>query len=642
MPIAQPLSPDESVKSPVYKAVENTRLGPYQIVCELASGGMASVYLALYRSVEGFEKLCAVKRIHPHLANERAFTDMFADEARIAACISHPFVCSVFSFGRSQQSHYIAMEFLRGEPLSAIVRRVARNPELGDDPRFPALAARLLANLAEGLFAAHTLRDDRGKPLEIVHRDVTPQNLFVLYDGTVRVTDFGIAHARRRLHHTQGQKLKGKLSYVAPEQLNEGPVDQRVDIWGLGVTLWELLAGRRLFLGGSEGETLAAVMSRVVAPPSAFRATVPPELDRIVLRALERDVNKRYRTARDLARDLERFLNGIGDQVPAMDVADWMSSVFPQGAERLQALGELAAQVSAATADETVVRIPSVPPAASSPAASYVFMAARDAGRRQTSSMPPTAEYPLGVSAAQIDASLGAILTDAKRAATTTSSEPSDSEEEPATARPTKLAAKPRLQLMEEAKPRSLLLDGNHGRILAMVGSALLLSAGVASLTLRDRSAGAPAPAVTRAFTPAPVLAETSPPHPQVVLSAPVDIAAIPIDALATEKPSRKRAALAKGTSLVPAAPAETAAAATGVASERAGAPMAQLGDLFVTGGAGDVLERGQLLGRAPGRFRLSVGLHVLTLRAPNGDLQSMQVEIKAGAPTLVTVSATH
>ncbi|MDF3064603.1 MAG: serine/threonine protein kinase [Polyangiaceae bacterium] len=637
MPIADTLSPDESAKISTYKVVDNTRLGPYQIVCELASGGMASVHLALYRSVEGFEKLCAVKRIHPHLANERSFTDMFADEARIAACISHPFVCSVFSFGRSQQSHYIAMEFLRGEPLSAITRRLARSPDLGDDPRFPALAARLLANFAEGLFAAHTLRDDRGKPLEIVHRDVTPQNLFVLYDGTVRVTDFGIAHARRRLHHTQGQKLKGKLSYVAPEQLSEGPVDQRVDIWGLGVTLWELLAGRRLFLGSSEGETLASVMSRVVQPPSAFRATVPPELDRIVLRALERDVNKRYRTARDFARDLERFLNAIGDQFPAMDVADWMSSVFPQGMERLQALGELAAQVSAATADETVVRIPSVPPAAGPVPASYVFMAARDVSPRPTSSMPPTAEYPLGVSAAQIDASLGAILAKPRddRAPAASGTIPLATDE-PVAARPA-APSKPHLELVEEqTSTRSLLLDGNHGRILAVIGSALLLASGVASVVLRDRGDEI-SPPQTAITTPklAPVLAETAPSHSLATPDAPVTIDAIPIDALATERPSTQKK---PGR-----APAVTAVASAAVSATPAtGVSFRPVGDLFITGGAGDVLENGQIIGHAPGRFRLSVGQHSLTLRGVNGDVQSMQVEIRAGAPTLVTVRATH
>ena len=151
---------------------EQSRLGPYQLVCELASGGMATVYLALYRSIEGFEKLCAVKRIHPHLANDRAFANMFADEAQIAARISHPFVCGVFSFGKTQKSHYIAMEFLRGEPLSAISRRVARTPELADEPGFPAFAARVIANLAEGLYAAHSLRDSRGVLLDVVHRDV--------------------------------------------------------------------------------------------------------------------------------------------------------------------------------------------------------------------------------------------------------------------------------------------------------------------------------------------------------------------------------------------------------------------------------------------------------------------------------------
>jgi eukaryotic-like serine/threonine-protein kinase len=339
-----------------------TRLGPYQIVCELAAGGMATVYLALYRSIEGFEKLCAVKRIHPHLASARELTNMFADEAQIAARISHPFVCGVFSFGRSQQSHFIAMEFLRGEPLSVVSRRVAAEPELGNDPRFPAIAARLLANFAEGLHAAHELRDEHGALLEVVHRDVTPHNLFVLYDGTVRVTDFGIARARRRLHQSSGRKLKGKLGYVAPEQLNEGKVDLRVDVWGLGVTLWELLAGRRLFLAASEAETLAAVTSRVVAAPSTYRASVPAELDRIVLRALERDVDLRYRSARDFARDLEKFLIGIGDTVPAMDVADWMATVCPEGGERIQALVESAARVSAATADDTVVRVPSSSP----------------------------------------------------------------------------------------------------------------------------------------------------------------------------------------------------------------------------------------------------------------------------------------
>jgi eukaryotic-like serine/threonine-protein kinase len=325
------------------------RIGPYQVVCELAVGGMASVLLTLHRSVEGFHKLCAVKRIHPHLARSRGFTEMFVDEAQIAASINHPYVCSVFSFGSTENSYFIAMEFLQGEPLSRLFRRIAGSPELGDQPRFPLIVARLIANLAEGLHAAHTLHDDQGAPMDIVHRDVTPQNLFVLFDGSVRVTDFGIAKARLRNHHTNGEVLKGKLAYIAPELLNHAPLTAQADIWGLGVVLWELLTGRRLFAGSSEGETVILVMSQAVPRPSEFRSNVPAELDRIVLRALERDQKLRYRTARDLASDLERFLTAAGDTVPAMDISDWMAHVFPEGVERIQGLRELAAHVGAMT-----------------------------------------------------------------------------------------------------------------------------------------------------------------------------------------------------------------------------------------------------------------------------------------------------
>lgn len=346
----------------IFVRQQAARIGPYQIVCELAVGGMASVSLTLHRSVEGFQKLCAVKRIHPHLARDRGFIEMFADEAQIAASINHPYVCSVFSFGRTQNTYFIAMEFLQGESLAALFRRVAGSPELGDEPRFPLIVARLLSNLAEGLHAAHTLRDDRGAPMDVVHRDVTPQNLFALFDGSVRVTDFGIARARMRLHETGGQVLKGKLAYLAPEVLNRAPPNAQVDVWGLGVVLWELLAGRRLFSGSSEGETVMLVLSHTVPRPSEFRANVPAELDRIVLRALERDPKRRYRTARELAGDLEGFLGASGDPVPAMDISEWMARIFPDGIQRIQGLRELAAHALAMTADEVFGPISSSPP----------------------------------------------------------------------------------------------------------------------------------------------------------------------------------------------------------------------------------------------------------------------------------------
>lgn len=627
---------------------ETTRLGPYQIVCELASGGMATVYLALFRSIEGFEKLCAVKRIHPHLVSERAFTTMFADEAQIAARISHPFVCSVFSYGRSQQSHYLAMEFLRGEPLSAVCRRVARAPELGDDPRFPALAARLLANFAEGLHAAHTLRDERGVSLEVVHRDVTPQNLFVLYDGTVRVTDFGIAHARRRIHQTDGQRLKGKLSYIAPEQLNGGGVDRQVDIWGLGVTFWELLVGRRLFLGANEGETLAAVVSRPVPPPSALRATVPPELDRIVLRALERDTSKRYKTARDLSRDLERFLASIGDAVPSMDVADWMAQVFPQGAERIQTLIELAARVSAATADETVVRVPSAPPPRDvTPAGSFLMVAAP----RHSSVPPMDAEtQPLPISSSRLSTRPTlTVRSRMERDAPSPHSSPALATREiPATMeRAEREEHAPRSDPGRNDKPRLLLVDdatGDRGwsheggrrlRLLASGVSVVLALLGGGSLfwharneqgaSIRRLGSGFPswstlpkgpvASPLRLQPVAAPVAAPSAVAPPTTVQAATTAI-----------KPPRKQAGAAPAAS--PPAVADTPS------------PRPTRGVVMVTtpGGSGEVFESGRLLGKAPGAFQLSPGQHQLVLRSPSGRTVVLDVHIKSDAPTLVTV----
>lgn len=614
-----PVSPD----APIRVGQQFARLGPYQIVCELAAGGMASVYLTIHRSVEGFQKLCAVKRIHPHLAGDRAFNEMFVDEAQIAARISHPYVCSVFSFGRSQDSHYIAMEFLRGEPLSAIFRRVGRMPELGDDPRFPLLAARVLANLAEGLHAAHTLRDDRGALLEVVHRDVTPQNLFVLYDGSVRVTDFGIAQARQRLHHTQGQKLKGKLSYIAPELLNHGRSTAQVDVWGLGVVLWELLAGRRLFLGSSEGETVASVMSRVVKAPSEFRAAVPAELDRIVLRALDRDLERRYRSARDFARALERFLEASGDSVPAMDVADWMARVFPEGAERIQGLTELAAHVAAATADETVVRVPSSPPGPSIrdllpslptlPVATTVYQPA-EAGEsdEETVAAKPGAQAP-------------AVAAEAPTAAA----------EAPTAAAPTVQVSKARAPAAGSLSSRRL--------GWAVVATLLSAAAGFAlTLLVAERRVTPPlsGPVAGEPVERGPAVQVVEVPPVVGVAARVIDVDSLPVlmdepEQAAAEEPEsateRTSAPLRRPVSSAKPAP---------VASSISSAVKRATGEVYVTtpGGSAEVSAEGRPLGRTPGRFHLSPGQHQLLLTDGKGARQAVSVTVVAGSATLITV----
>ena len=329
-----------SVAMPVAIPVASSGMaGPYHLALEIASGGMATVYLAVH-GLEGFQNTVAVKRIHPHLAKDKAFVDMFADEAHIAARINHPYVCRVFDFGKTGDSYYIAMEFLRGEPLSRVFKTLT--PERIASPRHPTIISRIIANLAEGLHAAHTLKDTQGVGLDVVHRDITPQNLFVLCDGTVRVTDFGIARARVRSHQTEGGRIKGKLSYMSPEQLNQQTVDCRSDIWGLGVVTWELLTGRRLFRAASEGETVLSVLSRPIPPPSRFAGGVPRQLDAIVLRALSRDPETRYASAREFVRALEAFLATSGDTVPTMDIADWVEDLFPGAGSRSDGLVRLA------------------------------------------------------------------------------------------------------------------------------------------------------------------------------------------------------------------------------------------------------------------------------------------------------------
>lgn len=208
---------------------EPTTVGRYRLCFEIASGGMATVFLARAEGPSGFEKLVALKRIHPQLAKDVSILGMFLDEARIASRISHANVCAVFDYGSEDGTSFIAMEYLTGEPISRIVRAV-RGASPAIQRAWPRIAARVTADLCEGLHSAHELRDERNEPLHVVHRDISPDNLFVTYDGIAKVVDFGIASARHRIHQTMTGELKGKHSYMAPEQLTEAPIDRRADI----------------------------------------------------------------------------------------------------------------------------------------------------------------------------------------------------------------------------------------------------------------------------------------------------------------------------------------------------------------------------------------------------------------------------
>jgi serine/threonine-protein kinase len=310
--------------------------GQYTPVLELASGGMATVYLALYEGEFGFSKVCALKKVHPHLIREHEFAEMFLDEASIAARIDHPHVCHVLDFGRSEETLFLAMEFLIGAPLSEVFMALAGNLALASSPRRPFLVARIIAGLCEGLHAAHELMEE-GRPLGIVHRDINPSNLFVLHDGTVRIVDFGIAKAANRLHQTETGKVRGTYAYVSPEQLQLQEVDRRSDVWALGIVLWELLAGRRLFRRESPVDTIRAVTADEVEPPSGVRPEIPNALDHIVARALQRERSDRYQTAREMALDLEHFLGQNGETVPNAEIAGWLEELIPDSLNRSRA-----------------------------------------------------------------------------------------------------------------------------------------------------------------------------------------------------------------------------------------------------------------------------------------------------------------
>ena len=343
-----------SAPPPVACPPDQGRFGRYQLCFEVASGGMATVYLAHTLGPAGIHRLLALKRIHRHLATEEKFVRMFLDEARIASKISHPNVCGVIDFGEVDGTYYIAMEYLMGEPLANVQRALARNTEERRNPHWHAMVASIIADACEGLHAAHELRDEEGELLHVVHRDISPQNLFVTYQGSVQVVDFGIATAKNSFHVTQTGSVKGKFAYMAPEQMRGLQVDRRADIWSMGVVLWETLALKRLFKRSNDSETVLAVVQLPIPRVRQIRPDIPEELDEIVARALSRDPDERYATARDLGRDLARFVVRQPDTLGMPERAEWMERLFPEGYARKQELVQVAMQLgqSASAAEE--------------------------------------------------------------------------------------------------------------------------------------------------------------------------------------------------------------------------------------------------------------------------------------------------
>ncbi len=302
------------------------QFGHYEILRRLAAGGMAEVLLAKQRSVGGFERLVCLKRILPHLSKQEDFLKMFQDEARIAANLIHPNIAQIYDIAAHDGRYFIAMEYVRGEDLRRIY-----NQEVG---RGSAIARPIAAQVAMGAAAAldyaHRQQSLDGQPLDIVHRDINPQNILVTYDGFVKLIDFGVAKAAGKLMQTRSGVLKGKYSYMSPEQASGDPVDGRTDIFALGVTLYEITTGVRLFKRENELETLHAVIACNVTPPRELIGAYEPGLQAIIMKALAYDPDDRYHTAGEMQADLERFLQEAGHPTSAGALATFMHDTFAE------------------------------------------------------------------------------------------------------------------------------------------------------------------------------------------------------------------------------------------------------------------------------------------------------------------------
>jgi TonB family protein len=553
------------------------RFGQYELLERIASGGMAELFRARRSGVEGFQKIVAIKKILPHIADNDEFITMFADEAKVAAQLNHPNIVHIYDLGKIEAGGYfIAMEYVEGTDLRTILRT---GREVGTPLPIP-LAVYVASKVASALDYAHRRRDARGEELRIVHRDVSPQNILISYEGEIKLCDFGIAKADRKVSRTESGSLKGKLQYMSPEQAWGKPIDHRSDLFSLGCVLHEMLTGERLFRGDSDMTILELVRKADVPPPSRINPDVPAALDQIVLKALAREPGDRYGTGSEMLRDLEAILYSYTPAPGSADVAIYLN--------RLR-------EAKAAPAPETL--------AAPRPAA-----AEKPARRPKEAEVPPVKSRPAGLP-----------TSEAAAAGSTVSPEP---EAKPADVFGSFSAAR-----VESEK---------RGRLPLYAGLAAVVVVGIAlALIFGRRGASPAAPAVSPTPAPAaPVAAapavEPPPPPagtPGVVSSASLDPKAIQQEVqrqLAEKRLAAQKSTLARATpvptraapavmppteaprpeptfapppTLAPPEPTEVAVAAppTGEPAERVGSREQ------VAAPAVEQVSRGDLVGPGPG-----------------------------------------
>ena len=323
--------------------------GKYQLIATLGRGGMADVFLALMSGPVGFRKLVVIKRLREDVVDEGSLTSMLLDEAQLSARLQHPNVVQTFEVGVYEGRHYLAMEYLEGQPIANLLRSAGAVP--------PMIAAQVMGDALAGLEYAHTLRDYDNRPLTIVHRDVSPQNLFITYGGEVKVVDFGVAKTALSVSaETQTGVVKGKFGYMAPEQLNDGVVDARTDVYASGIVLWEMLTGKRLFRnkpGDGPTQSIARMLFAPVPRPTEIVPDVPAALEEICLRALDRDAQKRWPSAGAMREALYAYVEGAGGTLRREAIGDHVLALF--GNERAEIKQRITASVAEAESATTLM-----------------------------------------------------------------------------------------------------------------------------------------------------------------------------------------------------------------------------------------------------------------------------------------------
>jgi eukaryotic-like serine/threonine-protein kinase len=328
--------------------------GKYRMVRDLGAGGMAQVFLAAIDGPAGFQKQCVVKKILPEYASDPNFSQMFINEARIAAMMSHQNIVHVFEFSQDNGQFFLAMEYVAGASLDRVIR-VARKTQF---PLGPRVAVEVGIAIANALAYAHTLTTADGRPLKIVHRDISPENILLSRDGAVKLTDFGVVKSSLTEQATVAGVVKGKWRYMSPEQVASHPVDARSDLFALGVVLYETAVGKRLFRADSLAATVSAVMHARIEPPSEAVPGFPPQLEKILMTALERDPKKRYQSAVELATALEQFRARQPWTSSGKHLASVVNTLFPKdgsqpGVHPGSGVSDLVAQAPSFESDES-------------------------------------------------------------------------------------------------------------------------------------------------------------------------------------------------------------------------------------------------------------------------------------------------